>query len=155
MTTMTANGLSTPSVPAPVPPRKARVVRVPVYPNSRQALAMLTLMPVFATPVPRLHVEPKAPDGRLMVYDRASREYFVVYTPRFRTQFREGHRAGQWYVRLASDFAAPLCSLGFATAVAAIEALKAGRWRLLNAPRRRTAERLRVIWSAASPGTDC
>ncbi len=155
MTATTANRVTTPSAPAKVPPRKARVVRIPVYPNSGQALAMLTLMPVFATPVPRLHVEPKAPDGRLMVYDRASGECFVVYTPRFRSEFSAGHRAGQWYVRLVSDIGTASGSLGFPTARAAIEALKNGCWRLSHAPRPRSAARFRVIWSALSPATGC
>src|SRR5271168_5419431 len=69
--TATTAPVATPS-PTPIAPaRKAKVSRLPVYPGSAQALAMLTLLPVFATPVPRLRVEPRAPDGRLIVYDRA------------------------------------------------------------------------------------
>ena len=56
----TVNRVTPPTAPATEPPRKARTVRRPVDPNSGRALAMLTLMPVFAAPVPRLHVEPKA-----------------------------------------------------------------------------------------------
>src|SRR5271168_901096 len=100
MLARTTTPAPTPSTPRVAPAREAKVRRLPAYPGSAQALAMLTLLPVFATPVPRLHVEPKAPDGRLMVYDRASDKRFVVYTPRFRAQFNDGHRAGLWYVRL-------------------------------------------------------
>ncbi len=147
------NGVTTPDAPAPVPPHKTKVVRVPVDPNSGRALAMLTLMPVFATPVPRLHVAPKAPDGRLTVYDRALGESFVVYTPRFRAQFQDGHRAGQWYVRMVSDVGTAIGSLGFPTARAAIGALENGAWRIAKAPRAHSAARFRVIWTASLSAT--
>jgi hypothetical protein len=51
------------------------------YPGSAEALSMLTLRPVFATPVPRHHVKPRAADGTLVVHDRATNEQFVVYSP--------------------------------------------------------------------------
>ena len=147
MTATTAPDV-TPS-PTPIAPaRKAKVSRLPVYPGSAQALAMLTLLPVFATPVPRLHVEPRAPDGRLIVYDRALDQRFVVYAPRFVSEFRGGHSAGQWYLRPVSDVGPAPRSLAFSTARAAIEALKAGRWSLSITPRYRPDPRLRVIWSA-------
>ena len=113
---------------------------------------MLTLLPVFATPVPRLHVEPRSPDGRLIVYDRALGERFVVYAPRFVSEFRGGHRAGQWYLRPVSDVGPAPRSLAFSTARAAIEALKAGRWSLSITPRYRPDPRLRVIWSRVVAG---
>jgi hypothetical protein len=109
---------------------------------------MLTLLPVFATPVPRLHVWPKRPDGRLLVYDRALGQRFVVYVPRFVSEFRDGHRAGQWYLRPASDVGTTPVSLAFPTAQAAIDALKTGCWSVVKVPRYRLDPRLRVIWSA-------
>jgi hypothetical protein len=148
MMATTTTPVPPPSTPPVAPARKAKVHRLPVYPGSAQALAMLTLWPVFATPVPRLHVEPKAPDGRLIVYDRASGEQFVVYAPRFVSQFRGGHRAGQWYLRPVSDVGTTPRSLAFPTARAAIETLKGGRWSLSSTPRYRPDPRLRVIWSA-------
>jgi len=148
MMATTTTPVPTPGTPPVAPARKAKVRRLPVYPGSAQALAMLTLLPVFATPVPRLHVEPKAPDGRLIVYDRALGEQFVVYAPRFVSQFRGGHRAGQWYLRSVSDVGTTPRSLAFPTARAAIEALKGGRWSLSSTPRYRPDPRLRVIWSA-------
>jgi hypothetical protein len=142
-TTVPARGI------APVAPvRKAKVQRPPVYPGAAQAMAMLTLTPVFATPVPRLHVEPKAPDGRLIVHDRALGGQYVVYAPRFVSQFRGGHRAGQWYLRPVSDVENAPRSLAFPTARAAIEALKTDRWSSSSNPRYRPDPRLRVIWSA-------
>jgi hypothetical protein len=137
------------SIAPVVPVRKAKVQRPPVYPGSAQALAMLTLTPVFATPVPRLHVEPKAPDGRLIVHDRALGGQYVVYAPRFVSQFRGGHRAGQWYLRPVSDVGNAPRSLAFPTARAVIEALKTGRWSLSSDPRYRPDPRLRVIWSSS------
>lgn len=150
MTATTTTPVATASVPppAPAPARKPKFHRLPVYPESARALAMLTLLPVFATPVPRLHVEPKAPDGRLIVYDRALGGQYVVYAPRFVSQFRGGHRAGQWYLRPVLDVGTVPRSVAFPTSRAAIEALKAGRWGLSSNPRYRPDPRLRVIWSA-------
>ena len=88
-----------------------------------------------------------------MIYDRASGESFVVYTPRFRAQFRNGHRAGLWYVRVASDIGTAIASLGFPTARAALEALESGCWRLAKAPRSGSAKRFRVMWSGSLSAT--
>jgi hypothetical protein len=148
MMATTTNPVQSPSTPPVAPARKAKLYRLPVYPGSAQALAMLTLWPVFATPIPRLHVARKAPDGRLIVYDRALGEQFVVYAPRFVSQFRGGHRGGHWYLRPVSDVGTSPRSRAFATASAAIEALKGGRWGLASTPRYRPDPRLRVIWSA-------
>jgi hypothetical protein len=110
---------------------------------------MLKLLPVDAAAVPRVHVEPSRPDGSLRVLDRPTGEHLLVYTPRFNSQFRAGHRSGRWYVR-------PLCSVGvvplgpgFATARTAVEAVSAGRWSFsgILADRRRLP--LRVIWPRA------
>jgi len=95
---------------------------------SSRALAMLTLLPVDAPTVPRIHVEPRQPNGALRVLDRITGEQFLVYTPRFTVQFRAGHRAGLWYVRPVNHVGIDLKSYGFATARAAIEAVTAGRW---------------------------
>jgi hypothetical protein len=148
MTATTTTPVATRSIPPVAPPRKPKVHRMPVYPDSARALAMLTLLPVFATPVPRLHVEPKAPDGRLIVYDRALGGQYVVYAPRFVSQFRDGHRAGQWYLRPVLDVGTVPRSVAFSTARAAIEALEAGRWNLSSNPQYRPDPRLRVIWSS-------
>jgi hypothetical protein len=148
MTATTTTPVAMPSTPTVAPAWKAKVYRPPVYPGSAQALAMLTLWPVFATPVPRLHVQPRAPDGRLIVYDRAMGEQLVVYAPRCVSEFRGGHRAGQWYLRPVADVGTTPRSRAFATPRAAIEALKVGRWSLSSTPRFRPDPRLRVIWSA-------
>ena len=104
--------------------------RLPTYPGSAEALSMLTLRPVFTTPVPRHHVEPRAADGALVVHDRATSEQFVVYSPRFDYQFRAGHHAGLWYLRPARDVGATPRSTGFRTAQAAVEAIRGGVWKL-------------------------
>jgi hypothetical protein len=121
----------------------------PRYPGCAEALNMLTLRPVFATPVPRHHVAPKAPDGSRLVYDRATNERFVVYLPRFVNQFRVGHHAGLWYVRRLTDVGATPRSGGFPTARAAVEALRAGLWRPLRSSpyRDRPPKPCRIIWS--------
>ncbi len=121
----------------------------PRYPGSAEALKMLTLRPVFATPVPRHHIEPRAPDGSRRVLDRATSEQFVVYSPRFVYQFRAGHHAGLWYLRPMTDAGTIPRSVGFPTARAAVAALRAGRWGLSSSPRDRdvAGAPCRVIWS--------
>lgn len=119
------------------------------YPGSAEALSMLTLRPVFTTPVPRHHVEPRAADGTLVVHDRATNEQFVVYSPRFVYQFRAGHHAGLWYLRPVRDDGATPRSKGFHTAQAAVEALRGGVWRLPDAKGRmaRRGTSCRISWS--------
>jgi hypothetical protein len=102
---------------------------------------------IFAMPVPRHHVEPRAPDGSRLVHDRATNQRFVVYSPRFVYQFRAGHRAGRWYLRLTTDAGTAPRSVEFPTALDAILALRAGDWRLSHPRRHRPAKRCRVIWS--------
>ena len=109
----------------PPPPRSRPRRRSP---SSSRALAMLTLLPVHAPAVPRVHVEPRHPNGTLRVLDRITGEQLLVYTPRFTAQFHAGHRAGRWYVRPVNHVGIDLRSHGFATARAAIEAVTAGRW---------------------------
>jgi hypothetical protein len=110
---------------------------------------MLTLRPVFATPVPRHHIESRAPDGSRLVHDRATSEQFVVYSPRFLYQFKAGHRAGLWYLRLRTDVEATPRSVGFPTVRAAVEAVRAGDWRLSRPrpSRDRPGKPCRIIWS--------
>jgi hypothetical protein len=107
-------------------PRKPR--RRVSHPASAHALAMLTLQPVHATPVPRFHVAPSVPNGNVLVNDRVSNERFNVYTPRFVCQFRTGHCAGLWYFRPVSDVGIAPRSPGFPTARTAVEALCTGSW---------------------------
>jgi hypothetical protein len=121
----------------------------PAYPGSAEALSLLTLHPVFATPVPRHHIEPRAPDGTRWVHDRATSEQFAVYSPRFVIQFRAGHRSGLWYLRPATDLGITPRSVGFRTRLAAVEALRAGGWMpgrsIPECERRRRP--CRIIWS--------
>jgi hypothetical protein len=121
----------------------------PPYPGSADALSLLTLHPVFATPLPRHHVAPRAPDGKLVVEDRATGERFVVYSPRFACQFRAGHHAGQWYLRPAADAGTAPRSVGFPAPRAAVEALRADDWRLRHVRRNRAPKdaHCRVIWA--------
>jgi hypothetical protein len=112
--------------------KKTRPRWPPVVPGSAAALALLTLRPVGATPVPRHHIAPRAADGARRIHDRATSEQFVVYSPRFISQFQAGHQAGLWYLRLAADRGSTPRSVGFRTSRAAVEALGTGRWRLPN-----------------------
>jgi hypothetical protein len=109
-------------------------------------LAMLTLQPGQA-PLPRLHVAWRAPNGNWMVYDRASGEHFVAYSPRFNHQFHAGHRAGLWYLRSATIVESEPQSQGYATARASLDALRAGHWDLSTALRDQPRKLARVIWS--------
>ena len=110
------------------------------------ALAMLTLLPIHAPAVPRIHVEPRQPNGTLRVLDRITGERLLVYTPRFTAQFHAGHRAGLWYLRPVNQVGIDLKSHGFATARAAIEAVTAGRWSKGAAVAGRSDPVRRVIW---------
>lgn len=85
---------------------------------------------LVGSPLPRLHVSPRRPDGRLYVHDRLTGAELVVYTPLFNSQFRSGHRAGRWYVRPADEVGVALRSVGFGTAREAVEAVTRGAWRL-------------------------
>jgi hypothetical protein len=114
-------------------------------PGSAQALAMLTRMPIFATPVSRVHVGPREADGSVLVDDRVSDRRFRVYTPRRESEFRAGHRAGLWYVRTAGDAESSPRSPGFLTAAAAIDDLRSPR---RQAPRPANHPPVcRVYWS--------
>ena len=82
---MRAGGFSVGPTPASPRPRSRRRS---IF--TSRALAMLTLLPVHATSVPRVHVEPRQPDGTLKVLDRFTGQQLIVYTPRFTQQFRAG-----------------------------------------------------------------
>jgi len=110
---------------------------------------MLTLLPVHATAVPRVHVEPRQPDGTLRVLDRPTGQQLIVYTPRFTQQFRAGHRSARWYVRPVTHVGSDPRSLSYPTARGAIEAVTAGRWSLGSSSATGTDPRLRVIWPAS------
>ncbi len=116
--------------------------RMATNPSSAGALAMLTRQPIFAAPVPRIHVGPRAADGSILVDDRASNRRFRVYTPRHNSQFREGYRAGLWYLRPAGDADPSPRSPGFPTPDAAVDALRDSS---RQAPSHRPL--CRVIWS--------
>jgi hypothetical protein len=113
------------------------------------ALKMLLQWPVYAVPAPRLHVGPRIPGGTLIVYDRASGEQFVVYTPRFEHQFHAGHRAGLWYLRPMKDVGSAPRSLSFSSDRTTIEALRDGRWSLPAPLPTRAARDLLNIWDGA------
>ena len=115
-------------------------------------MAMLTLRPVFATPIARHHVEPRSPDGTLTVHDRATNDRFLVYSPRFDHQFRAGHKAGKWYLRRLTDLGAAPRSPAFPAAAAAVKALQAGRWSIPAKTRYRSRASLRIIRLQASAG---
>jgi hypothetical protein len=110
---------------------------------------MLTLLPVHATSVPRVHVEPRQPNGTLRVLDRPTGQQLIVYTPRFNQQFRAGHRSGRWYVRPVTYVGSDPQSSSFTTARAALEAVTAGRWSLDSVTAHRAGLPLRVIWPAS------
>jgi hypothetical protein len=114
-------------------------------PASARALALLTRQPIFAAPVPQIHVGPRGADGSILVDDRASDRRFLVYTPRLDSQFRAGYRAGLWYVRTPGDIESSPRSPGFPTPVAAIDTLRSPR--RLPAPAPGPRPRCRVIWS--------
>jgi hypothetical protein len=106
---------------------------------------MLTRRPIFAAPVPQMHIGPRGTDGSILVDDRMSDRRFVVYTPRLDSQFRAGYRAGLWYVRDTKDVESSPKSPPYPTAVAAIDTLRLSR----NLPPRDMSPRAlcRVIWS--------
>ncbi len=118
----------------------------PRIPGSREALNMLMLRPVFATPVPRHHVEPRGPDGSRLVHDRATNERFVVYSPRLVHEFRAGHHAGLWYLRPIAQRGATPTSAGFPSVRAAVEALHAGNWKASRSRSKPAAKPCRIIW---------
>ncbi len=114
------------------------------------AMTLLALRPVFATPVPRLHVGPKAPDGTLLIHDRATSDSFVVYSPRFDRQFLAGHHAGKWYLRPLKDLGVAPRSPAFPAAGLAVDALRTERWSTSAEATFTSRERPRVIWSQNS-----
>jgi hypothetical protein len=121
--------------------------------SSRRALAMLSLLPVHALPVPKVHVEPRRPDGTIAVFDRPTGTQLIVYTPRFDRQFRAGHRSGSWYVRPLLELGSEPVSPDFPTAKAAIDAVAQDRWRKGVRPSSMGGPVIRVIWPASEcPG---
>ncbi len=116
-------------------------------PGCVEALKMLTLRPVFATSVPRHHVDARTADGSRLVLDRATNQQFVVYLPRFVNEFRAGHRAGQWYLRCTTDHGAAPAERSFPSAHAAVAALRNGDWAIAEPRRERARKNCRIIWS--------
>jgi hypothetical protein len=118
--------------------------------SASQALAMLTLLPVHATSLPRVHVELRQPDGTLRVLDRFTGQQLIVYTPLYTQQFRAGHCSGRWYVRPVTHVGIEPTSRSFPTARGAIESVTAGRWSLRSSSTK-GPQQLRVIWPAMQP----
>jgi hypothetical protein len=116
--------------------------------SSRRALAMLARLPIHAAAVPCLHVQPRLPDGTLRVLDRPTGRQLIIYTPQYTPQFRAGHRARRWYVRLSAHVGCEPESPSFATARSAIEAVAMGRWSLDSLMSLRAGLPLRVVWTA-------
>jgi hypothetical protein len=110
---------------------------------------MLSLLPVHALPVPKVHVEPRRPDGTIGVFDRPTGTQLIIYTPRFDRQFRAGHRGGSWYVRPLIELGSEPVSYEFPTAKAAIDAVAQGRWRKGVRPSSIGGPLIRVIWPAS------
>jgi hypothetical protein len=141
--------------PEPIPKKRATYVprRRPVAAGCQNALALLARHPITHTPIPRLHVDRVRQAGTLSVLDRASGDRFTIYTPRFESQFRDGHRFGLWYARPNNAPGTRPVSQGFATAKEAIDALRQGRWTLDHTPTRPLNGPLpRVFWSAHNAG---
>jgi hypothetical protein len=137
---------ATPSGEQPRGGRPGERRRRAANPSSAYALAMLTIQPVFSASVPRLHVGPRGTDGSMLVDDRASGRRFRVYTPRLDSQFREGYRAGLWYVRTSGDIESSPRSPGFPTAGAAIDTLRSSS-RACSPQAASHRTRCRVMWS--------
>jgi len=118
---------------------------------------MLRIAPIDAAPLPKVHVGPRQAAGTLRVFDRSSGGEVLVYTPTFKAQFENGHRSGRWYVRPADAVGGAPCSVAFASAREAVDAVSADAWRLrVFAPDARRAPfasgrrpRLRVYWQPA------
>ncbi len=142
-----AGGVSSvgPTLTSPRPRSRRRSI------SASRALAMLTLLPVHATSVPRVHVEPRQPDGTLRILDRFTGQQLIVYTPRFTQQFRAGHRSGRWYVRPVTHVGVDPMSQSFPTARGAIQGVTAGRWSLRSSSAKGPQEQVRVILPASAP----
>ena len=138
-----------PSVGPTPAPLRLRPRRRPT--SATRALAMLTLLPVNATAVPRVHVEPRHPDGTLKVLDRFTGQQLIVYTPRYTQQFRGGHCSGRWYIRPLTHVGTDPTSRSFPTARGAIEGVTAGSWRLGSNSAKGPQNQVQVIWPASVP----
>src|SRR5262249_13786940 len=111
-------------------PPERKLIRPRQSPSSPAcwcAMRMLLKWPVWAIAVPRLHVEQNMSGGTMIVNDRASGERFVIYTPRFKCQFRAGHRACLWYLRPIKDVGAEPRSSAYTSPRALIDALTTPR----------------------------
>ncbi|MFO0892135.1 MAG: hypothetical protein U0790_23730 [Isosphaeraceae bacterium] len=135
----------------PAPPARPAAARRPWNASSRRALAMLDRFPVAAAPLPRLHVERPGTAEGLRILDRPTGQRLTVYTPRFDSQFKAGHRSGRWYVRPVDDGGVEPRGPSFASAKAAVEAIAAGRWSFAALLAERHGLRLRVIWPRQAP----
>jgi hypothetical protein len=126
--------------------QRVELMNQPRCPGVLFAREMLMRHPVQTTALPRLHVSPRRPDGARLVYDRATGEQYEVYAPRVMEQFRAGHLAGLWYLRPAEEHATGPRSQSFATARAAVDAIREGRWARSERPRKPARALPRVIW---------
>jgi hypothetical protein len=136
----------------PARPPVAR--RRPTITSSSRDLAMLRVAPIDSASLPRAHAAHRQVSGVFRLHDRPSGEDVFVYTPMFRSQFEAGHRAGRWYVRPVTSVGGAPCSVPFASAKEAIDAVGRDAWRLrIVAPGNEAAgcrrPRLRVIWASS------
>jgi hypothetical protein len=108
---------------------------------------MLLRHPIQSTVLPRLHVSSRRPDGAREVFDRATGLRFEVYAPKVVDQFRAGHRAGCWYLRPVTVCDNGPRSPGFASARAAVSAIRDGHWGAMDRIRNRSFGGIpRVTW---------
>jgi hypothetical protein len=99
------------------------------YPGSARALALLTVLPVTDTELPRFHFHLPLADGSVVVEDRAVHVRLVVYTAKTVAQFHGGHRSYLWYVRpVGSDPINRPRSRPFASFADASNAVRSGSW---------------------------
>lgn len=136
------------------PARQPAARRRPTITSSTRDLAMLRVAPVDSASLPRIHAAPRHVSGVLRIHDRPSGEDVLVYTPMFRSQFEAGHRAGRWYARPVTSVGGTPCSISFASAKEAVDAVARNAWRLRvvsadGESQGRRRPHLRVIWASS------
>jgi hypothetical protein len=110
-------------------------------------MAMFTWLPIDAAALPRVHVEPRRPDGTLRLLDRFTGQQLIVYTPRYTQQFRAGHLFKHWYIRPLTHVGIEPVSQGYPTARAAVEDVTTGCWSIRSERAGAAQNRIPVIWT--------